>query len=471
MSVVIHWFRQDLRLADNPALSAAAKQGHVLPIFILDDDNAGDYQVTGASRCWLHHSLQSLDASLQGQLKIFKGKAETVINKLCQEHPVEAVYWNRCYEPWRIKRDQQIKQQLTEKGISANSFNGSLLWEPWEALKNDGTPYKVFTPFYKNARKAGPLPREPLYAPKTINFYHGKPPSLSLNKLALLPNLNWHHSMMAHWQVGEAAAMQHLKDFIKDGLHNYKEGRNFPARHHYSSLSPHLRWGEISPNQAWHIVQLAGDNQDAQHFLNEIAWREFSYSQLYHFPELTHKNWQPKFDHFPWSSNQHSFKTWCQGQTGFPIVDAGMRQLWQTGTMHNRVRMIVGSFLVKNLLLDWRLGAGWFWDCLVDADLASNYANWQWVAGCGADAAPYFRIFNPVTQGEKFDPDGHYTRQYVPELSRLPNKYLFKPWQAPSEILQQADVHLGDNYPMPMVDLKQSRDRALESYNHIKTPT
>ncbi|WP_339671949.1 deoxyribodipyrimidine photo-lyase [Dasania marina] len=461
--IAIHWFRQDLRLADNPSLIHAAQQGSVLPIYILDEINAAEQTTAGAARCWLHHSLQALNDSLGGKLQLYRGDAKRIIAQLCQQHAVTSINWNRCYEPWRIGRDKAIKAQLQQAGIDCHSHNGSLLWEPWQTLKADGSAYKVFTPYYKNARLNGPPIRQPLAAPKNLNLATGDFGAQSITELELLPKQNWHTPLLEHWAVGEAGAQKALHRFIEHGLNGYKEGRDFPAQEHVSRLSPHLHWGEISPQQAWHYSQLAGDNVDVAHFHNELAWRDFSHAMLYHYPDLPHRNWQSKFDRFGWQHNDALLQAWQQGRTGYPIIDAGMRELWQTGYMHNRVRMLVGSFLVKNLLLDWRHGERWFWQTLVDADLANNSASWQWVAGCGADAAPYFRIFNPVIQGEKFDRDGSYTRRYVPELAALPNKYLFKPWLASPEILQKAGVVLGESYPQPIIDLKLSRELALDS--------
>ena len=273
---------------------------------------------------------------------------------------------------------------------------------------------------------------------------------------------------MDHWQIGEEGAYKRFQTFIKEGLSSYKEGRNIPSEPFVSRLSPHLRWGEISPNQLWYLVRNIGDDSNIDHFCSELGWREFSYSQLFHNPDLPRKNLQAKFDGFPWAENDDYLRAWQTGQTGVPMVDAGMRELWQTGYMHNRVRMIVGSYLVKNLRLHWHHGERWFWDTLVDADLANNSASWQWIAGCGADAAPYFRIFNPVTQGQKFDPQGHYIRQYIPEIAGLPNKYLFSPWEAPAEVLQAAGIKLDSTYPSPIVNLKQSREAALEAFKSLK---
>ena len=431
---VIHWFRQDLRLADNPALSAAAKEGDVIPVYILDDENAAEYKMGAASRWWLHQSLTRLNESLQGKLIIRKGKAELLLSKLIKQYSVKAVYWNRCYEPWRIKRDTKIKDLFKEQGVDTKSFNGSLLWEPWEVLKADGDPYKVFTPFYRKGCLNADTPRKPLTKPKSLSL-----PDIDseteIDDLNLLPKIPWHEQLEPHWQFGEQAAKKRLNKFIKNGLTGYKKGRDFPAKEHVSRLSPYLHWGELSPNQVWHAALEHEAGPDREHFHSELAWREFSYSLLYHFPDLPKNNLQAKFDNFPWLDNESLLQAWQQGKTGYPIVDAGMRELWQTGYMHNRVRMIVGSFLVKNLLLHWHYGEAWFWDCLIDADLANNSASWQWIAGCGADAAPYFRVFNPVTQGKKFDSEGDYTRKYVPELAKLPDKYLYEPWQAPQDVL------------------------------------
>ncbi len=469
--IVIHWFRQDLRVSDNPAFLAAVKAGEVLPIYILDDINAGEHRMGAASRWWLHYSLASLDKSLDGKLCLFNGDAKEILLQLVNSHEVSAVHWNRCYEPWRMERDSRIKQALVERGISVESFNGSLLWEPMKLLKKDKTPYKVFTPFYRKGCLGQPEPREPLAAPAGITFSDVVANSLDLDELGLLPRIPWDKQLEPHWQIGEDGAQQRLAEFIESGIDDYKEGRNFPSRLKVSRLSPYLHFGEISPNQVWHAIRAVGDDQNVDHFCSELGWREFSHNLLYHFPHLPRENLQVRFNNFPWQDNSEYLEKWQKGMTGYPIVDAGMRELWQTGLMHNRVRMIVGSFLVKNLLLHWHHGERWFWDCLVDADLANNSASWQWIAGCGADAAPYFRIFNPVTQAEKFDPDGHYIRQYVPELAALPNKYLFSPWLAPEEVLAEAGVKPGETYPGPIVDLKVSRERALEAFKATKETT
>ncbi len=462
----ILWFRQDLRLHDNPALIAAAKSGaNILPIFILDDDNAGTWKKGGASRWWLHHSLDALNQSLGGKLRFFKGDAKDIIPQLAKEISAENIYWNRCYEPWRIARDTEIKQHLKDDGINAHSFNGSLLFEPHKVLKDDDTPYRVFTPYYrKGCLGKQPAPRAPQNAPTSLNLSEHAC-GIQLDALELLPTIPWDTDMQRLWQPGEDGAAKRLAHFLEHGLSNYKEGRDRPDMENISRLSPHLHHGEISPNHAWYAAQHAtleqGCEKDGDHFLSELGWREFSYYLLYHFPTLPTENFQPKFDGFGWNKNDSWLQAWQRGQTGYPIVDAGMRQLWQTGWMHNRVRMIVGSFLIKDLLIDWRDGEAWFWDTLLDADLASNSASWQWVAGSGADASPYFRIFNPITQGEKFDPNGDYVRQYVPELAKLGNKYIHKPWEASSDILEGSCVRLGKDYPHPLVDHKEARDEAL----------
>lgn len=465
--IIIHWFRQDLRLADNPALSRATSMGNVLPIYILDDENAGTYAMGGASRWWLHHSLSSLNQSLGEKLNIYRGNAEKVLQDIIKRHGAKAVVWNRCYEPWRMERDERIKESLKQGGIEAESFNGSLLWEPWEIKKDDGTPYRVFTPFYRKGCMNAIAPRESMFKPARLNTVKDDK-AMTLEALDLLPSIRWDKQLEPHWQIGEKAAQERLSAFIDEGLAHYKQGRNFPSKPYVSRLSPSLHFGEISPHQVWHAARACGDDANIDHFCSELGWREFSYHLLYQFPELPRKNLQSKFDRFPWHEDADTLKRWQHGQTGYPIVDAGMRELWQTGYMHNRVRMIVGSFLVKNLLLDWRHGERWFWDCLVDADLANNSASWQWVAGCGADAAPYFRIFNPIGQGEKFDAAGEYIRCFVPELKNLPDKYLFCPWEAPEAVLEKAGITLGKTYPAPIVEVKKSRDFALQAFASLK---
>ena len=466
--LAIHWFRQDLRLSDNPALVHAAKIGRILPIYILDDETAGKHRMGQASRYWLHHSLIALNESLGGKLSIYRGNPQTILDDILKRLDVDAIFWNRCYEPWRIDRDALIKETIARKNIVVESVNGSLLWEPWAIKKNDGTHYKVFTPFYRKGCLQVSEPRQPLSTPLGVDYQYDSQKSLSVGQLDLLPTIRWDKQFEPYWNIGEEGAHDRLQEFVNGGLANYKEGRNIPAKPFVSRLSPHIRFGEISPNQVWYLIRSLADNKDVDHFCSELGWREFSYSQLYNNPELPLKNLQQKFDNFPWIENEKFLRAWQEGRTGVPMVDAGMRELWQTGYMHNRLRMIVGSFLVKNLRLHWHHGERWFWDTLLDADLATNSTGWQWVAGCGADAAPYFRIFNPVTQGQKFDPEGDYIRDYVPELTKLPNKYLFCPWEAPESVLHEAGVNLGETYPHPIVDIKQSRDAALEAFQSLR---
>jgi deoxyribodipyrimidine photo-lyase len=465
-SPIIMWFRQDLRLQDNPALNAAHETGQpILPVYILDDENSGAWKMGGASRWWLHESLKALSNSLSGALCLYHSDPQEILADLLKKTGATDIYWNRCYEPWRIARDKKIKEALPGK-----SFNGALLFEPHTTLKDDGTPYKVFTPFYrKGCLEKAPEPHQPETAFKDLNLFDHK--GQSLDDLKLFPAIKWYDDMAGMWQPGEEGARARLDEFLENGLRFYKDGRNFPDQPHVSRLSPHLHFGEISPHTAWYAARETMVAQrcetDGETFLSELGWREFSNSLLYHAPQLPRDNWNKKFDNFPWRDDMDALKAWQRGQTGYPIVDAGMRELWQTGYMHNRVRMIVGSFLVKNLMLHWHHGEDWFWDTLVDADLANNSASWQWIAGCGADAAPYFRIFNPVTQGQKFDGDGAYVRRYVPEIAALPDKYLHCPWDAPEMILKGANVTLGKDYPKPIVDLKASRERALAAFKSL----
>ena len=464
--ISIIWFRKDLRISDNPALTEASKSSKILCVYINDEEYL-EYKNGSASNLWLNLSLDQLNKSLKGNLNYYTGDARIIITELIRKYNVTSVHWNRCYEPDRIKIDTEVKSILKGLQINANSYNGSLLWEPWDVLKSDGSAYKVFTPYYKNGCLKVKAPRDLIPAPKIGKFIKDS------IKDKFVPKNLWQEKMLKHWEVGQEAALEKLDNFINNGIKNYKEGRNFPSCDNISRLSPHIHFGEISPNQAWHYAKDCIDapgykNIDTENFLTELAWREFSYYLLYHFPELPYKNFQEKFDKFPWVNNNEHIDSWKNAMTGFPIIDAGIRELWETGYMHNRVRMIVGSFLVKNLLLDWRIGAEWFNDCLFDADLASNSASWQWIAGSGADAAPYFRIFNPVLQAQRFDPEGDYIRKFVPEIASLPTKYIFEPWNAPNNVLDYCKIRLGKTYPYPIVDLDKSRKAALEAYKVIK---
>lgn len=473
----IFWFREDLRLRDNPALQTAVSSGQpIICVFIFDEESPGDWSVGGARKWWLHHSLDVLSkdlAAMGGQLVIQRGQADEVLPDLVKTSGADHVYWTRRYAPYQIETDKGIKEGLEQSGVNVTSINGRLLFEPWRFKTGGGTAYRVFTPFWRSLKSEGEV-RSPAPTIERLETAKSDVTSLALADLDLLPvSPDWASGFGEVWTPGEAGAKVRLDRFIQDAVANYSDDRNRPDVNGTSGLSPHLQHGEISPVQIWHAVQTAIDSgeipeKQAQKFLSEIAWREFSYVLLFANPDMLDTEIQKKFEAFPWVDDLGNLEAWQKGITGYPIVDAGMRQLWQTGWMHNRVRMIVGSFLVKHLLIDWRHGMHWFWDTLVDADIGANTASWQWIAGCGADAAPYFRIFNPMTQGTKFDPDGDYVRQFVPEIADLPNKYLNTPWDAPEDVLKEAGVVLGDTYPEPIVDHKQARERALSAYAEIK---
>ena len=473
---IIVWFRQDLRLADNPALSAAIDSGRpVLPVFILDSDGPGRWAMGGASRWWLHGSLTSLATSLRkcgAPLILRRGPAGTVLEGLIRETKSDCVYWNRCYEPAIIARDKTIKASLTDSGIDAQSFNAALLHEPWEVKTGEGGPFKVFTPFHRAVEGLGPPP-VPLRARYKIQGVDKSPASDTLADWGLLPaKPDWAGGMRKAWRPGEDGAWDLLTRFY-EAPRTYTAGHDRPDIAATSRLSPHLHWGEIGPRQIWadietHRAHGEITERDATAFQRQIVWREFCHHLLFHFPELPEQPWRAAFTDFPWHKNARLLKVWQRGLTGYPIVDAGMRQLWITGWMHNRVRMITASFLIKDLLQPWQDGEAWFWDTLVDADLAQNAANWQWVAGSGADAAPYFRIFNPVLQGEKFDPKGAYVRQWLPGLKDLPDKFIHQPWRAPADVLGKAGVTLGKDYPLPIVDHATAREQALSAFATIK---
>ena len=470
------WFRQDLRLADNPALSAAVESGQpVLPVYILDDETPGAWRLGGAARWWLHHSLAALARDLGGlgaPLVLRRGEARRVLAALVSEIGAGAVYWNRCYEPQAIARDETIEAVLKQGGIEVLSFNSALLHEPWTIQNKAGEPFRVYSAFWRACLARGE-PEVPLPAPESLKSFP-TPESDNLEDWALLPTMpSWAKGFDAAWEPGEQGARKRLAAFLDETVNRYKSERDRPDIASTSRLSPHLDFGEIGPRQIWHATQAAiaaggVSEASALKFLSEIGWREFSYHLLYHNDTLPDHPLRPEFANFPWHENGAALAAWQRGRTGYPIVDAGMRELWATGWMHNRVRMIVASFLVKDLLIPWQEGAVWFWDTLVDADLANNSASWQWVAGCGADAAPYFRIFNPVLQGEKFDPDGAYVRRWVPELAQLPAAHIHKPWLAPDAVLAAADVSLGVSYPTPIVDHGTARNRALAAFSRIK---
>mgnify|MGYP001315412057 FL=1 len=456
----IVWFRFDLRISDNAALYAASQNGPVIPLFIWSPAEE-DFAPGAASKWWLHRSLTNLEKSLDrigGKLILKTGTALEALKSVLQQTGAQAVFWNRRYEPITCKRDKLISTELNKAGIEVKTFKANLLSEPDEIENKTGRPFKVFTPFWKECLKRlnPPAPLEP---PKQISRPTGSIKTQRLSELNLEPVPDWAEGIRNNWNPGEAGASQNLKLFIRNASRDYSEARNFPDRSGTSRLSPHLRFGEISPKQIWHSIKDSGEPKwKESHFLSELGWREFGYHLLHHFPHTVEEALRPAFNRFPWTDHPKHLRAWQLGQTGYPFVDAGMRELWATGWMHNRVRMVVASFLVKHLLIHWRHGADWFWDTLVDADLASNTQGWQWTAGCGADAAPYFRIFNPTTQAKKFDPNGDYIRRWVPELRHLSAPEIFEPSTSVEEYL----------YPKPIVNHSQARTRALKAFEKIK---
>ncbi len=464
MSTALILFRRDLRLTDNPALAAACEaHASILPVYIHDLGGDESWPLGAASRWWLHHSLASLHAELrsrQGSLHLREGNSLRILRDLIRRSGAQAVYWNRLYEPDTVARDTRIKAALREQGIEVNTYNASLWSEPWRITTRQGEPYRMFTPYWRTLRAQLDVAPQPAQtcAPRWIEL----PGSLPLAALKLLPAVPWDEGLAAAWRPGERGARKMLQVFCEDALDDYPQGRNLPARHGTSRLSPHLHFGEISPPQIHrallnHSQRVDQRRPDLEPVLRELGWREFAHHLLYHFPQTSTENFNTRFDGFPWRPADETLITrWQQGRTGIPLVDAGMRELWHTGWMHNRVRMVVASFLTKNLLQHWHHGAHWFWDTLVDADLANNTLGWQWVAGCGADAAPYFRVFNPVTQAKTYDPLGDYVRHWVPELTHVPPDALYEPWKHPSGLTA--------GYPAPITDLTGSRERALAAY-------
>jgi deoxyribodipyrimidine photo-lyase len=462
------WLRNDLRVADNPALLAATRSAETVTALYIHETDTGLRPIGGAARWWLHQSLARFEETLAGlgiRLIVREGLAAEVLRATLAELGADQVHWNRRYGPAEREIDSAIKADLRDRGVEALSHTGNLLAEPWSIKNGQGKPYSVFTPFWKTLRDVPVAP--PLPAPHAM----GKVISAEgADREYTEPH--WAGKLHAHWDIGEDAAGQRLAEFLDEMVADYPEARDIPARDGTSRLSPHLRFGEISARQIWHSSRLKADMQPdlaggIDKFLSELAWRDFSYSQLYHREDIAQVPMQQRFGALTWRMAPGDLERWQRGQTGFPIIDAGMREMWETGYMHNRVRMLVASLLTKNLQIDWRLGEAWFWDCLVDADIANNAASWQWVAGSGLDAAPYFRIFNPVTQGEKFDATGNYVRKGVPELSRLPDKWVQKPFAAPSAVLSEAGVLLGKTYPLPVVDLGLSRQRALDGFARL----
>ena len=482
---VVVWFRDDLRLSDHPALTRAVETGApVLCIYIFDETSADLRPGGGAWRWWLHHSLFSLAKALAdvgGRLQLYRGSASTIVPAVIEASGATALFMSRRYGGGERTLDEALTKSLEADGVDVAVSNAGLLRTPDEVRSKQGALFRVFTPFWKASRALGD-PAAPLPPPRRIHAADAKgraaPAEVSIDDLDLLPRKpDWAGGLRQAWSPGEAGARARLRAFLDGGAQGYRTARDRPDQPATSRLSPHLCHGEISPRQVLHAVRRAEHTgeilaADAEKFLSEIGWRDFSYNLLFQFPELAWTNIQPRFDSFPFRTTPGTnvsadLAAWQQGRTGYPIVDAGMRELWTTGYMHNRVRLITASFLAKHLLIDWREGERWFWDTLCDADPASNAANWQWVAGSGADAAPYFRIFNPVLQGERFDPDGAYVRNLVPELGKLPAKWVHRPWEAPADILRAADIVLGQDYPHPAVDHQAARERAMTAFRSL----
>lgn len=476
-SPAIVWLRDDLRLDDQPALAAIeGREAHI--VYIHDEESPGLRPLGGASKWWLAQSLRALGASIAaigGRLDILRGDATTLLTALTRASGATHAYWTRRYGGSEIAIDAAIKKVLKERGVEARSFNGCLLREPWEIVSGSGEPFRIFTPFWKRLRAMGPFPR-PLPAPKALvpaPWPTSGPTRVTIADLALEPTKpDWSAGLRATWRPGETGAKERLQAFIDGALRDYADQRDRPDQAFPSRLAPHLRFGEISARRVAASVEDAlaagAPTLSCEKYLSELGWREFSYNLLYAFPDLAKRNWRPAFNALAEQCDEVSFAAWSRGDTGYPIVDAGMRELWRTGYMHNRVRMIAASFLVKHLLCDWRQGESWFWDTLCDADPANNPANWQWIAGSGADAAPYFRIFNPVLQGEKFDPHGDYVRRWAPELSSLDATTIHAPWRASAKALRDANVVLGETYPHPIVDHQWARNRALAAFAAVK---
>lgn len=467
---IIVWFRRDLRLDDNGALSQACETGQpLICLYIREPSDDSIVPLGGAQEWWRHHSLQSLAEAIAAKgnrLILRAGKAAQIIAELAKDTNASGLYYNRFYE--RDVLDKHIVGDLKSSGLEIKRFRGQLLHDPETMKTGSGGAYRVYSPFWRALERDGE-PREPVPAPRKIQALQHHPASETLNDWHLLPTSpNWASEFDQIWQPGEAGAHERLKSFLKKPINTYKSDRDRPGLENATSLlSPHLAFGEISAARIWHETKGLPATDDVIHFRKELVWREFSYHLLVEFPKLGTRNWNDKFDAFPWHFSKAQFTAWTKGLTGYPIVDAGMRQLWRHGYMHNRVRMITASFLIKDLMIDWRKGEEWFRDTLLDADPASNASNWQWVAGSGADASPFFRVFNPILQGEKFDPDGDYVTRFVPELRKLPRKYIHRPFEAPSDVLAKAGIKLGETYPKPIVDHSDARDKALAAYAHV----
>lgn len=480
MTPALVWFRNDLRLGDNRALAGAVKRGGpVIPLYILDDAAEGAWRAGGASRWWLHQSLAALDRSLRergSRLVLARGDSIEVLAGLARACGAGAVYWSRRYEPHAAARDRRVAGRLAQAGLEVVDFNSALLFEPWEVANRQGGPFQVFTPYWRRCLEL-PVADAAAAPPGALARPASWPRSLALDELGLMPAVCWYEGLAGQWKPGEEGARARLARFTSGALDSYADGRDRPDSDGTSMLSPWLHFGEVGPRQVWQAVwALSRDSgvfppsNSARIFLSELGWREFAHHLLHHFPRTPQEPLRAEFSRFPWAADPggRRLAAWRRGLTGYPIVDAGMRQLWRTGWMHNRVRMVAASFLVKHLRLPWTEGANWFWDTLVDADLANNTLGWQWSAGCGADAAPYFRIFAPVRQGQRFDPQGAYVRRWVPELAGLPAEYVHRPWEAPEAVLHGAGVRLGGNYPFPAVDHATARAEALAAFKAMR---
>ncbi|HNQ23636.1 MAG TPA: deoxyribodipyrimidine photo-lyase [Phycisphaerae bacterium] len=478
---VIVWFRLDLRVADHAGLvAAAATHAPVLPVYVWAPQDEGDWAPGSAARWWLHHSLRRLDGqlrSLGSRLLVRAGRAAGVLATLARESRAGALFFHRRIEPDLIRQETAVQRALADLGVAVHGLHDATLFLPEELRTRGGEAYRVYTPFWRACR-ARREPAAPLRTPSSLTAPRQWPHSLTIDALGLLPRVDWTAGLAEAWQPGAEGARRRLRGFLRGAARHYATGREQPGQAGTSRLSPHLHFGEVSVRTVWHAVRKrgrlsakpgAGQHLDA--YLRQLGWREFAYHLLYHFPHTTSEPLRTEFTRFPWTADPRRLRAWQRGETGYPLVDAGLRELWHTGWMHNRARMVVASFLVKHLLISWQEGARWFWDTLVDADLANNTLGWQWAAGCGADAAPYFRIFNPVTQSERFDPQADYLRRWLPELARLPDGWIHSPWAAPVDVLRNAGVRMGETHPAPLVEHNDARRRALAAWRRLRDGT
>ncbi|MEM9374106.1 MAG: deoxyribodipyrimidine photo-lyase [Planctomycetota bacterium] len=472
-SPTIVWFRRDLRLDDHPALAAAAKRGPVVPVYVHDpEQDQSAWAPGGASRWWLHASLESLSdklAALGCPLTLRIGNPGRELGEIIRATGADRVMFNEAIEPASRQIDEHIDEQLGGSGSMVDRFGADLLWPIGSVMTQNCDPYQVFSPFWKMGLKTGD-PEDPVPAPRSLRAPDRLPESARLDQLGLLPDVDWAGGLRERWTPGERGAVSAFAAFVRyrvDAYHDDRDRLDLPG---WSAMSPHIHFGEISVRRIWQMLTKHPGwkkHKGREHYLREVGWREFAQHLLNHFPHTTDRPLREKFSRFPWREDPAGLRAWQRGLTGYPAIDAAMRQLYAEGWMPNRARMMVASFLCKNLMISWQHGAAWFWDTLVDANLGSNTLGWQWTAGCGADAAPYFRIFNPITQGEKFDPAGDYVRRWVPELAGLDQDFIHKPWQAPPMALQAAGVTLGETYPERVVDHPASRERALAALETI----